>query len=100
MKHINIDNETATTIHGELLVWRRGDGGKWVYIPGENDAVHFFERNGTWVAMKPRAIEPLATAKTLSDCVLKVKKHYQIRKAQHHERMAAMFRRLANDYIR
>lgn len=98
MRHI--DNETATTIHGELLVWRRGDGGKWVYIPGENDAVHFFERNGTWVAMKPRAIEPLATAKTLSDCVLKVKKYYQIRKAQHHERMTAMFRRLANDYIR
>lgn len=100
MKHINIDNEVTQTIHGEILVWRRGDGGKWVYIPAENDAVHLFERNGTWVAMKPRAIEPLATAKTLSDCVLKVKKHYQIRQAQHHERMASIFRRLASDYVR
>ena len=98
MKHI--DNETATTIHGELLVWRMGYGGKWVYISGEDDAVHFFERNGTWVGMKPRAIEPLATAKTLADCVLKVKKHYQIRKTQHHERMAAKLRRLASDYVR
>ena len=100
MKHVNIDTETATTIHGEILVWRRGDGGRWVYIPAANDAVHFFERNGTWVAMKPRAIESLATAKNLSDCVLKVKKHYQIRKAQHHERMASIFRRLASDYLR
>lgn len=100
MKHINIDNETAKTIHGELLVWRKRDGGKWIYIPAEDEAVHFFERNGTWVGMKPLAIEPLATAKTLSDCVLKVKKHYQIRKAQHHERMAQMFRRLASNYVR
>ena len=98
MKHI--DTETAITVHGEVLVWRRGDGGKWVYIPAENDAVHFFERNGTWVAKKPRAIESLVTSKTLADCVLKVKKIYQIRKAQHHERMAAMFRRLANNYVR
>lgn len=95
-----MNNETTQTIHGELLIWRKGYGGKWVYIPAENEAVHFFERNGTWVGMKPRAIEPLATAKTLADCVLKVKKHYQIRKAQHYERMAAKFRRLASDYVR
>lgn len=95
-----MNNEITQTIHGELLIWRRGDGGKWVYIPTENEAVHFFERNGTWVGMKPRAIEPLATAKTLADCVLKVKKQYQIRKAQHYERMAAKFRRLASDYVR
>lgn len=100
MKHINIDTETSTTIHGEILVWRRSDGGKWVCIFGPEDAVHFFERNGTWVGKRPFSIEPLATAKTLADCVLKVKKHYQIRQAQHHERMAAMFRRLSNDYVR
>ena len=99
MKHIE-ENEITRTIHGMLLVWRRSDGGKWVSIPGPEDAVHFFERNGTWVGKRPFALEPLAVSKTLNDCVLQVKKHYQIRQAQHHERMAAMFKRMANDYLR
>ena len=98
MKHI--DTETATTIHGEVLVWRRSEGGRWVGIFGPEDAVHFLERNGTWVGKRPFALEPLAVSKTLADCVLQVKRHYQIRQAQHHERMAALFRRMANDYVR
>lgn len=100
MKHVNIDTETATTIHGELLVWRRSDGGKWVYIPAENEAVHFFERNGTWVGKRPFALEPLAVSKKLSDCVLQVKRHYQLRRAQAHDRVAARLRAIANGYVR
>ena len=95
-----MSNDTTQTIHGELLIWRKRDGGKWVGVFDFDGAVHFFERNGTWVGMRPFAVESLATAKTLADCVLKVKKHYQIRKAQRHERMAQMFRRLASDYVR
>lgn len=99
MKHIE-ENEITRTIHGEVLVWRRSENGRWVGIFGPEDAVHFFERNGTWVGKRPFALEPLAVARTLSDCVLQVKKQYQIRQAQHHERMAALFRRMANDNVR
>lgn len=100
MKYLEPDTEATLIVHDEMLIWRRGGGGKWVGVFAPEEAVHFFERNGTWVGMIPGAIEPLATAKTLSDCVLKVQKHYQIRQAQHHERMAAMFRRMASDYVR
>lgn len=95
-----MDTETAITMHGEVLVWRRGDGGKWVGVFGPLDAVHFYERNGTWVGRRPRALEALATSKTLKDCVGQVLKIYKLRKAENAARIAAALKREAMGYIR
>jgi hypothetical protein len=94
----HIDHETTTTVHGELLVWRRAEG--WIWRTGDEGAIHFFERGNTWVGQRPRAIEPLAIAKTLNDCVLQVKRYYLIKRAQAHERMAARLKREAEGIIR
>lgn len=94
----NIDHETSTTIDGELLVWRRGEG--WIWRTGDEGVVYFREKGDFWIGIRPRAIEPLATAETLKECVLDVKKYYLIKRAQAHERMAANLRRLANNYVR
>lgn len=94
----HIDHETSTTIDGELLVWRRGEG--WIWRTGDEGAVYFLERGNTWVGIRPRAIEPLAIAENLRDCVLQVKRYYLVKRAQAHERMAAKLRRLASDYVR
>ena len=96
----HIDHETATTIHGELLVWQRGNGGRWVWKTGDEGIVTFFETNGVWKGQRPRALEPLAIAKSLQDCVLQVKKHYILKRAQSHERMAARLRREAQGILR
>ena len=94
----NIDHETSTTIDGELLVWRRGEG--WVWRTGDEGAVYFCERGDTWIGIRPRAVEPLATAQTLRDCVLQVKRYYLVKRAKAHERMAAKLRQLASGYVR
>jgi hypothetical protein len=94
----HIDHETSTTIDGELLVWRRAEG--WIWRNGDEGSIYFTERGDNWIGKKPRAIEPLAVGKSLKDCLMQVKKHYLIRRAQAHERMAAKLRAQANGYIR
>jgi hypothetical protein len=79
----HIDQETSTTIHG-----------------GVEGAVRFFDKKGIWKGQRPRALEPLAISKSLQDCVLQVKKHYIIKRAQAHERMAARLRREAEGIIK
>lgn len=77
------DDSRVLIVHDITLIWRRGGGGKWVAIMGPEDAVHFHQPPGcAWSARKPFALEPIATARTLDECVLKVKQQYEARLAR------------------
>jgi len=75
------DDSRAIIVHDVDLVWRRS--GKWVACLGPEYFVHFTQPHGcSWRAFKPFALEPIAVARTLDECVLQVKQHYDRRRQE------------------
>lgn len=75
--------ENSIIIHDIELVWRRSGGGKWVAVLGPEHTVHFHQPPGChWQARRPFALEPIATARTLDECVMIVKRQREARLAE------------------
>lgn len=74
-------------IHGIELDYRpRKD--LWVACLGPDYFVHFSNPSGNcWRAFRPFALEPIITAKTLNECVLMVKQHYDRRRQESRARI-------------
>lgn len=64
----------------------------WVACLGPDYVVHFNHPPGAhWKAYLPRGVEPIATAKTLDDCVIEVQKHYELRQQKRLKRINLIF---------
>jgi hypothetical protein len=87
-------SETVLKVHGIEFIHRRKSD-IWVACLGPDWFVHVYKPTGcSWVAKKPRALEPIAHAKTMSDCILKVKQYYEARKAKQKEKLSLIIRDL------
>lgn len=90
--------ESIVVMGVDLTYRRRWD--HWVACLGPHYVVHFYNPPGCcWVGKKPFALEPIATGKTLQDCVIMAKAHYQ-RIQEESDRRRERAERIADQYLR
>lgn len=81
------------TIDGVQVSFRRTIAG-WVACFGPDRWVHFRQpvKEGPWIARRPWALDHIATAATLADCVRLVKARYEAEDRELVERIRARIR--------